>query len=57
VSWRHGFTVGAIALGLVAFVSGILFLAPYLLWASWNAKGDVLVMLLGNRLARPDGIK
>jgi hypothetical protein len=53
VSWRHGFTVGAIALGLVAFFGGILFLAPYLIWASLNAKGDVRVILLGSRLARP----
>jgi hypothetical protein len=53
VSWRHGFSVGAIALGLVAFFGGILFLAPYLLWASWNAKGDVMTMLLGKRLPRP----
>lgn len=37
VTWRHQFTGGAIALAVVAFFRGMMFLAPYLLWASAQA--------------------
>jgi hypothetical protein len=47
VAWRHQFTAGAIALGIVAFVGGMLFFAPYLLWASVQSGGDAKVLLLG----------
>ncbi len=49
VAWRHNFTPAGIALGLIASVGGILFLAPYLLYASFQANGDVKTMVLGNR--------
>lgn len=49
VAWRHGFTTGAIVLGVVAFFGGMMFLAPYLLWASAQADGDPARMLLGSR--------
>ena len=53
VAWRHQFSGGAIALGVVAFFGGMMFLAPYLLWASAQAGGDAKVLLLGkNRAAR-----
>ena len=52
VAWRHRFTPGAIALGIVAFFGGMMFLAPYLLWASAEAGGDPELMLLGRRRAR-----
>jgi hypothetical protein len=48
VAWRHHFTGSAIALGVVAFFGGMMFLAPYLLWASARADGDVKILLLGN---------
>jgi hypothetical protein len=51
VAWRHQFTGGAIALGVVAFVGGMMFLAPYLLWASAQAGGDVKILLLGKERA------
>lgn len=51
VAWRHQFTGAGIALGLVAFVGGMLFFAPYLLWAIANAAGDVKVLLLGRERA------
>lgn len=47
VAWRHHFTGGGIALGVVAFFGGMMFLAPYLLWASARARGDAAVLLLG----------
>ena len=46
VAWRHQFSGGAIALGVAAFFGGMMFLAPYLLWASAQAGGDAKVLLL-----------
>lgn len=46
-AWRNGFTGAAIALGLVAFFLGILFLATYLLFLSYRTNGDLKQMLLG----------
>ena len=51
VAWRHQFSSSAIALGVVAFFGGMLFLAPYLLWASAQAGGDAKVLLLGKERA------
>lgn len=51
VAWRHEFTSAGIALGLVASVMGILFLAPYLLYASIKVDGDVKALLLGSQKA------
>jgi hypothetical protein len=51
VAWRHQFTGGGIALGVVAFFGGMMFLAPYLLWASAKAGGDAKVLLLGSSRA------
>ena len=52
VAWRNRFSGWGIALGVVACFAGMLFLAPYLLYASARAKGDVKVMLLGESQAR-----
>ena len=54
VAWRHQFTGGGIALGVVAFFGGMMFLAPYLLWASAEAGGDAKVLLLGSKRATSD---
>ncbi|MCP9841186.1 hypothetical protein KBY93_11160 [Synechococcus sp. J7-Johnson] len=51
VAWRHQFTGAAIALGVVASLGGMIFLAPYLLWASAQAGGDVKILLLGKERA------
>ena len=47
VTWRHQFTGSAIALGIIAFFGGMIFLAPYLLRASAQAGGDAKILLLG----------
>jgi len=47
VAWRHRFTAGGIGLGVIAVFGGMMFLAPYLLWASVQAGGDSKVLLLG----------
>jgi len=51
VAWRHQFTGAAIALGVIAFFGGMMFLAPYLLWASAQAGGDARILLLGKERA------
>lgn len=51
VSWRHHFTGKGIALGLVATVGGIMFLAPYLFIVSLRAKDDIKEVLLGSARA------
>lgn len=47
VAWRHHFSAGGIALGLVAAFGGMLFLSLYLLVASFRARGDLLAVILG----------
>lgn len=51
VAWRNQFTGGGIALGVVAFFAGMMFLAPYLLWAIAQAGGDAKILLLGQHRA------
>lgn len=51
LAWRHRFTPGGIALGVLGFFGGMMVLAPYLIWASLEAKGDVKVLLLGSERA------
>ena len=47
VAWRHQFSGGGVALGLLAFFGGGLFLTTYLLVVSTMAKGDMREVLLG----------
>lgn len=47
VSWRHEYTPASLALSVVAFFGGIVFLATYLLYATGQAKGDMKTLLLG----------
>lgn len=47
VSWRHEYTPGGLALSVVAFFGGVVFLAAYLLYATSQANGDMKTMLLG----------
>ena len=47
VAWRHQFSARGIALGVLAFFGGTMFLAPYLLWASTRAAGDAKVLMIG----------
>lgn len=47
VAWRHRFSGPGLALGALAFVGGVLFLAAYLLVVSFQARGDVNEVLLG----------
>ena len=51
VAWRHHFTTIGLVLGVLAFFFGILFLSLYLLIASFQANGDMKVLLLGKARA------
>lgn len=49
VMWRHRFSAAGYMLGTVAFFGGMMFLAPYLIWAGIHSKGSVNKLLLGDR--------
>jgi hypothetical protein len=51
VAWRHHFSGAGLALAVVALFGGMMFLAPYLLWASVQSVGDAKVLLLGRARA------
>jgi hypothetical protein len=51
VAWRHQFTGVGLALGIVAFFGGSLFLSAYLLVVTGQAKGDMKQVLLGKARA------
>lgn len=46
-AWRHHFSPAGLALGVLAFFGGMLFLSLYLLVQSSRCGGDVRVLLLG----------
>jgi hypothetical protein len=48
VAWRHHFSAAGLALGLLAIALGSMFLATYLLVLSWQTRGDVRKILLGD---------
>lgn len=49
VAWRNHFKPNAILLAAAAFVLGIVVFAPYLLWLTYQEKGAMKKILLGNR--------
>jgi hypothetical protein len=51
VMWRHHFSVGGIALGIIAPIGGAVFLTTYLMITSFQVKGDMKALLLGERRA------
>lgn len=50
-AWRHHFSPLGLGLSVVAVLGGMGFLTVYLLAASFQAKGDVKILLLGPRRA------
>lgn len=46
-AWRNGFSGLGLALGVVAIFGGIGFLAPYLLYLTFQTNGDVRSLLMG----------
>ena len=51
VAWRHKFSMAGIALGVLAFFGGALFLTIYLLIAISQVHGDLKKLLLGRSRA------
>lgn len=51
LAWRHHFSPLGLGLGVLGFFGGAPVLTAYLLWASFAAKGDIRVMLLGQERA------
>ena len=47
LAWRHRFSPGGLALGVLGVFGGMMVLAPYLIYASLEARGNVGVLLLG----------
>jgi len=47
VMWRNRFSAQGIALGLAASVLGMTFFAPYLLFLTFQTRGDIKQLLLG----------
>lgn len=50
-AWRDRFSARGLALGVVAFFGGMLFLSVFLLILTARAKGDMAQVLLGARKA------
>lgn len=50
-AWRHHFSPVGLALGVVAFFGGMMFLTIYLLIASYQVKGNFRALLLGSQRA------
>jgi hypothetical protein len=51
LAWRHQFSAGGIFLGVLGVFGGMMVLAPYLLYASSRANGDIRILLLGQARA------
>ncbi len=49
VAWRNQFSPTGIAIGMVAFFGGIMFLAPYLLYTSFKNNGNMQKIFFGSR--------
>ncbi|WP_409433993.1 hypothetical protein ACJ3XI_05680 [Litorimonas sp. RW-G-Af-16] len=48
-AWRNKFSISGLILALFAFFGGMLFLSAYLLYLSFETKGDIKRMMLGDR--------
>ena len=51
VAWRHHFGAGGLALAVLAFFGGMLFLSLYLIISSYRSGGDIKALLLGDTRA------
>jgi hypothetical protein len=51
VAWRHRFSAAGLLLAIAALFGGTMFLAPYLLYASWRVNGDAKALLIGEARA------
>jgi len=54
ISWREGFTAKGYAFGFLSIVMGGMFSFPYILYATYMAKGDPKEVLLGSHTSRSE---
>ena len=54
IAWRSHFSAIGIVLALLTIPFVSMLLTAYLLYLSWRERGDVVRMLVGDRLARTD---
>lgn len=52
VAWRHQFSAGGLALSVLAFFGGMMFLSVYLLVHIHRTRGDAKALLLGEARVR-----
>ncbi len=52
LAWRHHFSAGGLVLGVIGVFGGMMVLAPYLIYTSLKANGDIRVLLLGPTRAK-----
>ena len=57
ISWREGFTAKGYAFGFLSIVMGGMFSFPYILYATYIAKGDPKEVLLGAHNIRSESEK
>lgn len=53
-AWRNQYSPVGLVLAIVAFLGGVPFLTAYLLFLSFEAKGDIRVIMLGEKMARAE---
>lgn len=51
MAWRHHFSAGGLALGVLGVLGGMGVLPLYLLWALNDADGDMKIVMLGRQRA------
>lgn len=49
IAWRNKFSTNSIIIAIVAMVLGIMVFAPYLIYLISKEKGDLKVILVGDR--------
>ncbi len=49
LAWRHRFSSLGIVIGILGLFGGTMFLAPYLLYATFKTNGDMKKLLIGDR--------
>ena len=47
LAWRHHFSPGGLVLGVLGLVGGTMVLAPYLLFTSFKANGNMKEIFMG----------
>lgn len=52
VAWRNNFSAAGLILAPIAVFGGMVFLSIYLLWLTFETKGDMPTIMLGEKRAK-----